>query len=100
MNNAECGMQNDELRMRSTFNILHSAFCILLLAGCATAPAPRSAPATSIDSLLAAPPFQHSFWGIVVEDEAGATLYAHDGDKMMITASNRKLFAAATVADC
>ena len=72
MNNAECGMQNDELRMRSTFNILHSAFCILLLAGCATAPAPRSAPATSIDSLLAAPPFQHSFWGIVVEDEAGA----------------------------
>jgi len=80
--------------MRSPFNILHSAFCILLLTSCATAP--RS----PIDPLLTAPPFQHSLWGIAVEDEQGRTLYAHDADKMFITASNRKLFAAATVADC
>ncbi|HUR80050.1 MAG TPA: D-alanyl-D-alanine carboxypeptidase, partial [Thermoanaerobaculia bacterium] len=30
----------------------------------------------------------------------GTTLYAHNADKLMIPASNRKLFAAATIANC
>jgi D-alanyl-D-alanine carboxypeptidase/D-alanyl-D-alanine-endopeptidase (penicillin-binding protein 4) len=56
--------------------------------------------ATSIDPIIATPPFDHAVWGIEVEDEAGNVLYAHDAHVLMIPASNRKLLSAATDVDC
>jgi D-alanyl-D-alanine carboxypeptidase/D-alanyl-D-alanine-endopeptidase (penicillin-binding protein 4) len=55
---------------------------------------------TSIDQVIATPPFDHAVWGIEVEDEAGNVLYAHDAHVLMIPASNRKLFSAATDVNC
>ncbi|HEX3584013.1 MAG TPA: D-alanyl-D-alanine carboxypeptidase [Thermoanaerobaculia bacterium] len=55
---------------------------------------------TSIDSIIAAPPFDHAVWGIEVENEAGNVLYAHDAHVLMIPASNRKLFSTATDVNC
>ena len=55
---------------------------------------------TSIDQIIATPPFDHAVWGIEVEDEAGNVLYAHDAHVLMIPASNRKLFSAATDVNC
>jgi D-alanyl-D-alanine carboxypeptidase/D-alanyl-D-alanine-endopeptidase (penicillin-binding protein 4) len=54
----------------------------------------------SIDRIIATPPFDHAVWGIEVEDEAGNVLYAHDAHVLMIPASNRKLFSAATDVNC
>lgn len=46
------------------------------------------------------PPFDRALWAILVEDDAGGTLYELNADKLMIPASNRKLYAAATIASC
>lgn len=71
---------------------------LILLTSCATAPRPTIA--TSITSAIQRPPFQHAFWSILVEDDDGRVLYANNADKLTIPASNRKLFAAATIASC
>jgi D-alanyl-D-alanine carboxypeptidase/D-alanyl-D-alanine-endopeptidase (penicillin-binding protein 4) len=55
---------------------------------------------SSIDQVIATPPFDHAVWGIDVEDEAGNVLYAHGAHVLMIPASNRKLFSAATDVNC
>jgi D-alanyl-D-alanine carboxypeptidase/D-alanyl-D-alanine-endopeptidase (penicillin-binding protein 4) len=75
---------------------------LVLLAGCATtAPAPATAPlAATIDRIADAPPLQHALWGILIEDESGRRLYARNADTLLVPASNRKLFAAATAANC
>jgi len=73
-----------------------SALCLLVLTACAT-----TAPlATHIDQAIHRPPFQHAFWSILVEEGSGQVLYANNADKLTIPASNRKLFAAATIANC
>jgi D-alanyl-D-alanine carboxypeptidase len=54
----------------------------------------------TIDSAIARPPFHRAFWSILVEDDAGRVLYALNEGKLTIPASNRKLFAAATIANC
>jgi D-alanyl-D-alanine carboxypeptidase/D-alanyl-D-alanine-endopeptidase (penicillin-binding protein 4) len=46
------------------------------------------------------PPFDRALWAILIEDDDGTTLYELNADKLMIPASNRKLFAAATIASC
>lgn len=46
------------------------------------------------------PPFDKALWSILIEDDDGKVLYAHEPDKLMIPASNRKLYAAATIATC
>ena len=46
------------------------------------------------------PPFDRALWAILVEDDDGTALYELNADKLMIPASNRKLFAAATIATC
>jgi D-alanyl-D-alanine carboxypeptidase/D-alanyl-D-alanine-endopeptidase (penicillin-binding protein 4) len=66
---------------------------ILLLSGCATFPPPSTEPVTQ-------KPFDAALWAILIEDDGGQTLYAHNADKLMIPASNRKLFAAVTIATC
>jgi D-alanyl-D-alanine carboxypeptidase len=68
---------------------------VLLLAGCATAPPPQP----SFDPQIP-PNFEHALWSILVEEDDGTTLYAQNADKLMIPASNRKLFAAATIVSC
>jgi D-alanyl-D-alanine carboxypeptidase/D-alanyl-D-alanine-endopeptidase (penicillin-binding protein 4) len=69
------------------------------ITGCATAP-PQSTIATSIDAAIRQPPFQHAFWSMLVVDDQGKVLYANNADKLTIPASNRKLYAAATIVDC
>lgn len=61
---------------------------VLLLAGCASY--------TRIDQLTNT----RAVWAIDVEDESGRVLYAQNGHKLMVPASNRKLFSAATAVDC
>ena len=63
----------------------------LLLAGCATTK-PYTPPIT--------PDFENALWAILVEEDDGRVLYERNADKLMIPASNRKLFAAATIASC
>ena len=71
----------------------------LLLAACASAPAPRSL-AQRIDAITSKPSLDGAIWGIDVVDDAGNTIYARNGHTLLIPASNRKLFATATVAAC
>jgi serine-type D-Ala-D-Ala carboxypeptidase/endopeptidase (penicillin-binding protein 4) len=91
------------LRVRHVF--LH-CIAVLLLSACATAASPATVPeaaqtlTSTIDTLLAGPGYQRDVWGIVVEDEAGRVLYERNRHTMLMTASNRKLFAAAAVAGC
>jgi D-alanyl-D-alanine carboxypeptidase/D-alanyl-D-alanine-endopeptidase (penicillin-binding protein 4) len=73
---------------------------LLFLAACVSAKPPASTLAERIDRLAATPPFDHSFWGIVVEDDAGHRLYERNARTLLIPASNRKLFSGATVANC
>ena len=87
-----------ELRVRPYIFIVAA----LLLASCATMPAPPSAPplAASIDAAIHRPPFHHAFWSILVEEEDGRIVYARNADKLSIPASNRKLFVSATAVEC
>jgi D-alanyl-D-alanine carboxypeptidase/D-alanyl-D-alanine-endopeptidase (penicillin-binding protein 4) len=41
-----------------------------------------------------------SLWFLLVEDDRGRVLASHNADQRMIPASNRKLFASATIANC
>ncbi|HEY0143978.1 MAG TPA: D-alanyl-D-alanine carboxypeptidase [Thermoanaerobaculia bacterium] len=72
---------------------------LLLLAACATAP-PRRELATFVENTISTAPFDHALWGIHIEDDDGRVLYSLNGDKLMMPASNRKVFAAATIANC
>jgi D-alanyl-D-alanine carboxypeptidase/D-alanyl-D-alanine-endopeptidase (penicillin-binding protein 4) len=83
-----------ELRVRQ----LLVAGCLIALTACATTP--RPALATSIDAAINRPPFQHAFWSILIEEQDGRVLYSRNSDKLTIPASNRKLFASATIAEC
>ncbi len=86
-----------ELRLNRNATLLLS----ILFAACATAP-PPSTPTlpASIDAAIDRPPFHHAFWSILVEEDDGRVLYARNADKLTIPASNRKLFASATITDC
>ena len=70
----------------------------LLLASCASVP--RETLGMKLDRLAATPPLQHAVWGVLVEDDAGRVLYERNARVLMMPASNRKLFASATVATC
>ena len=72
------------------------AVLALLLTACATAPAPRP---QAFDPAIP-PQFEHALWSVLIEEDDGRVIYAQNADKLMIPASNRKLFAAATIASC
>jgi D-alanyl-D-alanine carboxypeptidase len=55
---------------------------------------------SNIDRLLAAPATAKAIWGVVVEDDGGNVLYAHNAHTLLTPASNRKLLSAATDANC
>lgn len=70
----------------------------LLFAACATA---RTQSLTRrIDDIRHRPQLAGAIWGIDVVDDAGRTVYASHETTLLIPASNRKLFNAATVASC
>ena len=69
---------------------------MLLLAGCATAVQQPN----RIDQLVNTPPFNHAVWGIDVEDDDGHVVYELNAHRLEMPASNRKLFSAATDANC
>ena len=73
---------------------------LVLLAACATTPPPRDELASFVDRTIATASFDHALWGIHIEDDDGTVLYSLNGDKLMMPASNRKIFAAATIANC
>jgi D-alanyl-D-alanine carboxypeptidase/D-alanyl-D-alanine-endopeptidase (penicillin-binding protein 4) len=73
----------------------------VLLAACASTPPSQPKPQPlPIDTLLNEEPFNHSLWSILIEDDDGKVVYAHNADKLTIPASNRKLFASATILSC
>lgn len=65
---------------------------VLLLVGCATT---QPAPTPSIS-----PQLDNALWAILIEEDDGRVLYERNADKLMMPASNRKLFASATIASC
>jgi D-alanyl-D-alanine carboxypeptidase/D-alanyl-D-alanine-endopeptidase (penicillin-binding protein 4) len=74
---------------------------VAVLAGCATATAPVPASlAQNIDRIAATPPLDHAIWGILVEEDDGTVLYERNAHRLMIPASNLKLFASLTAANC
>jgi serine-type D-Ala-D-Ala carboxypeptidase/endopeptidase (penicillin-binding protein 4) len=79
---------------------------LLLAIWSAAATPPLSAQAQS-GSMAAAvqiaqstPPFDHALLMVDIEDDAGNVLYAQNAHTLMIPASVRKLFSAATVQQC
>lgn len=75
-----------------------SCFLLLVwLTACATTTPPAPDP---VAALIDRPPFDHAFWSIRVEEDDGRVLYSRNAGKLTIPASNRKLFAAATIANC
>ncbi|HEX7149916.1 MAG TPA: D-alanyl-D-alanine carboxypeptidase [Thermoanaerobaculia bacterium] len=106
--NAERRTQNAEFRKQppapSPFNVLRSAFCILVFTACTTT-APQAPPPTNrwqptITEQQQRPALHGALWGILLEDDAGNVLVSENAHTLLIPASNRKLFAAATVATC
>lgn len=68
---------------------------VFLLTGCAT----TTQTAFELPE-LDTPPFQRAYWAIQVEEDDGTVLYSLNADKLMMPASNRKLSASATIANC
>ena len=56
--------------------------------------------ATAVEKAQTTPPFEHSILMVDVEDDNGNVLYAQNAHTLMIPASVRKLFSAATVQQC
>lgn len=70
----------------------------ILFAACATA---RTQSLTRrIDAIRHRPQLAGAIWGIDVIDDSGRTICARHETTLLTPASNRKLFAAATVASC
>jgi serine-type D-Ala-D-Ala carboxypeptidase/endopeptidase (penicillin-binding protein 4) len=83
------------------------ASSLVVTVGCAAVrplPPPAAAPVDDltrfIDAALSEAPFDRALWGVAVEDERGAVLYARNRDVLMTPASARKLFSAAAAAEC
>jgi len=85
-----------------------SLIAALAACGCArvtTTPSPGIAPAVTratlphvIDSMVNAPEFRTALWGILIVDpEAGDTLYSHNAPKLFIPASNQKLVSGSVM---
>jgi serine-type D-Ala-D-Ala carboxypeptidase/endopeptidase (penicillin-binding protein 4) len=95
-------------RRRSLQNLVQlarlvPAVAVLSLGACAARPpAPAALPlalrlATSIDSIIDAPPLHRATWGVRIQDAAtGARLYDRNGERLHIPASNMKLVVATT----
>ncbi len=75
------------------------AVIVLLLASLIGAgPAAAQALRKRIDTRLAAPPLDHSLWGVILLGPDGKQLYGQNADRMFIPASNTKLVVSAVAA--
>jgi D-alanyl-D-alanine carboxypeptidase/D-alanyl-D-alanine-endopeptidase (penicillin-binding protein 4) len=54
----------------------------------------------AIDQAIAKPELERAVWAIDVEDETGNVLYARNANTLVMPASNRKIFSAASVVNC
>ena len=71
--------------------------CVPSSAYCSAAPNPQDLK-KRLDTYLNKPAFSSALWGIhIVSLSDGKTLYAHHPDRLLIPASNTKIFTAATV---
>ena len=88
--------------------VLLSALAVAAAAACRVGPAGTPAPAristgsnaalrAAIDSMADAPEFANAHWGILIVDpEAGDTLYARNAGKLFMPASNMKILTSST----
>lgn len=83
-----------ELRLRNRL------FITTLLVLCFVPSAAASVLGRNIESRIRQSELQNAFWAIHVEDEQGRVIYSKNSDKLVIPASVRKLFSAATIANC
>jgi D-alanyl-D-alanine carboxypeptidase/D-alanyl-D-alanine-endopeptidase (penicillin-binding protein 4) len=74
--------------------------CLLALAVASEAAAQDVSLAAVVEQQLARPSLQHALAGIDIEDDEGHVLYQRNAHTLLIPASNRKLFAAATAVTC
>jgi len=72
---------------------------ILAFIGCATAQPSVTTQTVALPE-LDTPPFQRAFWAVHIEEDDGTVLYSQNAGKLMIPASNRKLSASVTIANC
>ena len=84
-----------ELRLRRILLLI-----TFVAVGCATTASRRVPLQQWIDQSIAASPFDHALWGILIEEEDGRILYSRNADLLMMPASNRKLFVSALAANC
>ncbi|MDX1582379.1 MAG: D-alanyl-D-alanine carboxypeptidase/D-alanyl-D-alanine-endopeptidase [Thermoanaerobaculia bacterium] len=56
--------------------------------------------AERIDLRIRRSPLSNAIWGIHVEDDRGGVIYSRNGDTLLVPASVRKLFSAASAATC
>lgn len=91
-----------ELCLKPTLRPAVLLLALALGTSCASAtpPAAREGLAERIDGRISAHPFDHATWGIHVEEEDGTVVYSHNGGKLMVPASNRKLFTTALNESC
>ncbi|HYR28548.1 MAG TPA: D-alanyl-D-alanine carboxypeptidase, partial [Thermoanaerobaculia bacterium] len=72
---------------------------LLAFIGCATVPPSTTTQTVELPE-LDTPPFHRAFWAVHVEEDDGTVLYSQNADKLYIPASNRKLSASVTIANC
>jgi D-alanyl-D-alanine carboxypeptidase/D-alanyl-D-alanine-endopeptidase (penicillin-binding protein 4) len=75
---------------------LSLSVALLLLTSCATTSTPAAPQLGEIDR----PPFDRAIWGIHIEDDDGTVIASRNAHTLLVPASNRKLFATATIVDC
>ncbi|HKB80578.1 MAG TPA: D-alanyl-D-alanine carboxypeptidase/D-alanyl-D-alanine-endopeptidase [Thermoanaerobaculia bacterium] len=81
--------------LRRSKTSLSLSVLLLLSGACASA---RLGPSIERDTTV--PALQHAIWGIDVQDDSGRVLYQRNAHTLLMPASNRKLFAAASSIDC
>jgi D-alanyl-D-alanine carboxypeptidase/D-alanyl-D-alanine-endopeptidase (penicillin-binding protein 4) len=88
-----------ELRLMQRFA---ASIAIAFLTACATSSPVTPAPSLSsfIEERIATPPFQHALWAILIEESDGRVLYERNSHVLVMPASNRKMFTAATAISC
>ncbi len=75
---------------------MRRALLVLLLAF----PAAAQTLTEAIDRAVANPKLDRAIWAIDVEDDAGNVLYSRNAATLVMPASNRKIFAAASIINC
>lgn len=79
---------------------------VVVLAGCASAPASRTAAASSnplasfIEQQISTPPFGHAIWGVLIVEEDGTVVYERNAHTLLMPGSNRKMYSATTAMNC